>query len=104
LSLKLKVYIPENRKVEKWLQDFIDMPDHEPAKLAIASCEDWPTGDCLSKMIAEGLRAANHQYTRASHLANDIRKQEDRFKGSANEDSDDSFWSESEEDLKERLE
>jgi hypothetical protein len=39
-SLKLKLYIPENRRVEKWLQDLIDMPDHEPAKLADVTYED----------------------------------------------------------------
>jgi hypothetical protein len=52
-------------------------------------------------MIIQGLQTADRRYMRAWYKANNFQKQEDRIKECADEDSDDYFWSDSEEDLEE---
>jgi hypothetical protein len=79
-SLSLKVYIPENRKVEKWLQDLIDAPDHDPKKLGLVTYKDWATRECPSEVIVQGLRKADRRYMQAWYKAERIKKEAERAK------------------------
>jgi hypothetical protein len=95
-SLNLKVYIPENRKAEKWLQDLIDAPDHDPNKLGLITYKDWATRECPSEVIVQGLRKADRRYMQAWYKvelieseAEQVKKEEKRALESC-DDSDDS--------------
>jgi hypothetical protein len=48
-----------------------------------------------------GAAKSDRRYMRAWYKANNFQTQEDRIKECADEDSDDYFWSDSEEDLEE---
>ncbi|KAH6877984.1 hypothetical protein BKA58DRAFT_451959 [Alternaria rosae] len=61
----LKVFVPENRKVEKWLQNLIDMPDNSPAKIVHVISEDWSTEECPSVLITQGLLKAEQRWLKA---------------------------------------
>ncbi|KAI4936249.1 hypothetical protein J4E85_001578 [Alternaria conjuncta] len=61
----LKVFIPENRKVQKWLQDLINMPDEAPAKIVHIVSEDWSTEECPSGLITQGLQKAEQRWRKA---------------------------------------
>jgi hypothetical protein len=61
----LKVFVPENRKVEKWLQNLIDMPDNTPAKIGDVTPEDWSTAECPSALIVQGLEKAEKRWMEA---------------------------------------
>jgi len=61
----LKVFVPENRNVEKWLQNLIDMPDEAPAKIIYVIPEDWSTAECPSVLITQGLQKAEQRWRKA---------------------------------------
>ncbi|KAI4670210.1 uncharacterized protein J4E79_000491 [Alternaria viburni] len=61
----LKVFIPENRKVQKWLQNLINMPDEAPAKIVHIVSEDWSTEECPSVLITQSLQKAEQRWRKA---------------------------------------
>jgi len=61
----LKVFVPEYRKVEQWVQNLIDMPDRTPAKIFHVIPEDWCTEECPSGLITQGLQKAEKRWRKA---------------------------------------
>jgi hypothetical protein len=68
----LKVFVPENRKAEKWLQDLIDMPDRMRAKIGDVTPQDWSTGEFSSKLITDGLLQAEQRWMKACKEADTV--------------------------------
>jgi hypothetical protein len=62
---KVKVYIPEHRRAQKWLQELIDMPDNAPAKLKIGRLSDWHTDECPPGLINGGVEDAEGRMSTA---------------------------------------
>jgi hypothetical protein len=69
---KPKVYIPEDRKAQRWLQALIDGPNNEPSKVALISEDDWATDECPPGMIAEAVAEADERHTDALESLSEV--------------------------------
>jgi hypothetical protein len=58
---KPKVYIPEHREAQLWLQKLIDEEDNK-GKAESMDGADWSTHECPSLMIREGIEDANERH------------------------------------------
>ena len=72
----MNAYVPENRKVEKWLQDLLNMPDNMPAKIGNVTPKDWSTEECPSDLIVQGLQKAEECWMEACRKAKAVERQD----------------------------
>ncbi|KAF2818801.1 hypothetical protein CC86DRAFT_413689 [Ophiobolus disseminans] len=68
--LKPRVFIPEHRAAERWLQALIDSPNNDLAKVGLVLDEDWCTNESPVGMITDALQEAGRRYADAmEHLS-----------------------------------
>ncbi|KAI1523526.1 hypothetical protein PtrSN002B_012023, partial [Pyrenophora tritici-repentis] len=73
---KVKIYTPGYRKIQKWLQNLINMPDNEQAKIYSATHADWKTDRFSSDLIVNGVRKAECRWKKAVLEANTFKDKE----------------------------
>ena len=65
---KPRVFIPEHRAAQRWLQALIDSPDDDKSKIALVSNEDWNTNQSPPGMITDALGEACQRHIDALML------------------------------------
>ena len=58
MKCKLRVFIPEHRGAQRWLQDMIDRPDDDVEKVEAGASTDWNMGKSPSTMVSLAVKDA----------------------------------------------